>query len=112
MPYSFVTPWSVAYQAPLSIGFSRQEYWSGLPFSSSGDLPDSGIEPTSPALQADSLLLSHEESTINMVLYLEKDLQFACGSGPEKGCSLCYCQVVQEGVSKMGGKVVFAGVDE
>ena len=91
--------------------FSQQEYWNELLFPPPGDLPK-GIKPTSPALQADSLLLSHEESTINMVLYLEKDLQFACGSGPEKGCSLCYCQVVQEGVSKMGGKVVFAGVDE
>ena len=51
----FATPWSVAYQAPLSMGFSRQEYWSGLPFPSPGDLPDSGIEPGSPALQADTL---------------------------------------------------------
>ena len=50
-----VTPWGVAHQAPPSMGFSRQEYWSGLPFSSSGDLPDSGIEPRSPALQADFL---------------------------------------------------------
>ena len=46
----FVTPWIVAYQAPLSMGFSRQEYWSGLPFPSPGDLPDLGIEPVSPAL--------------------------------------------------------------
>ena len=46
-----VTPWTVAYQAPPFIGFSRQEYWSGLPFPSLGDLPDSGIEPGSPALQ-------------------------------------------------------------
>ena len=46
----FVTPWTVAYQAPLSIGFPRQEYWSGLPFPSPGDLPDPGIKPTSPAL--------------------------------------------------------------
>ena len=45
----------VAHQALLSIGFSRQEYWSGLPFPSPGDLPDSGIEPRSPALQAESL---------------------------------------------------------
>ena len=45
-----VTPWSVARQAPLSIGFSRQEYWSGLPFPSPGDLPDPGIKPPSPAL--------------------------------------------------------------
>ena len=55
----FVTPWTVAYQAPLSVGFSRQEYWSGLPFLSPGDLPDPGIKPASPALQAYSLLLSH-----------------------------------------------------
>ena len=48
-------PWSVAQQAPLSMEFSRQEYWSGLPFSSQGDLPDPGIEPGSPALQAESL---------------------------------------------------------
>ena len=51
----FETPWTVAYQAPLSLGFPRQEYWSGLPFPPTGDLPDSGIEPGSPALQADSL---------------------------------------------------------
>ena len=51
----FVTPWTVAYQAPPSMGFSRQEYWSGLPFPSSGDLPDPGIEPGSPALRADAL---------------------------------------------------------
>ena len=48
-------PWTVAHQSPLSMGFSRQEHWSGLPFPSPGDLPDSGIEPQSPALQADSL---------------------------------------------------------
>ena len=51
----FATPWTVAYQAPLPMGFSRQEYWSGLPFPSPGDLPDPGIEPRSPALQADAL---------------------------------------------------------
>ena len=51
----FVTPWTVAYKAPPSMGFSRQQYWSGLPFPSPGDLPDSGIEPGSPALQADAL---------------------------------------------------------
>ena len=50
-----LTPWTVACQASLSMGFSRQEYWSGLPFLSPGDLPDPGIEPGSPALQADSL---------------------------------------------------------
>ena len=51
----FETPWTVAYQASLSMGFSRQEYWSGLPFSSPGDLPDPGIEPRSPTLEADAL---------------------------------------------------------
>ena len=43
----FATPWTVAHQAPLSTGFSRQEYWSGLPFLSPGDLPDPGLEPES-----------------------------------------------------------------
>jgi len=51
-----VTPWTVACQAPLSMGFSRQEYWNGLTFPSPGDLPDPGTEPGSPSLQADSLL--------------------------------------------------------
>ena len=51
----FATPWTVAQQASLSMGFSRKEYWSGLPFSSPGDFPDPGIEPRSPALQADAL---------------------------------------------------------
>ena len=50
-----MTPCTVARQAPLSMGFSRQGYWSGLPFPSPGDLPNPGIEPRSPALQADSL---------------------------------------------------------
>ena len=46
----FAAPWTVAYQAPSSMGFSRQEYWRGVPFPSPGDLPDPGIEPASPAL--------------------------------------------------------------
>ena len=61
----FATPWTVAHQVLLSMGFSRQEYWSGLPCSPLGDLPDLGIEPTSPAapaLQAGSLWLSHQGS--------------------------------------------------
>ena len=52
---TLATPWTVARQAPLSMGFSRQEYWSGLPFPSPGGLPNPGIEPMYPALQADSL---------------------------------------------------------
>ena len=52
----FATPWTIAYQAPPSMGFSRQECWSGLPFPSPGNLPDPGIEPGSPTLRADTLL--------------------------------------------------------
>ena len=62
-----LTLWTVARQAPLSVEFPRQEYWSGLPFSPPADLPNPGIEPASPALQADSLALSHRESPL---LYL------------------------------------------
>ena len=51
----FATPWTVAYQAPPSMGFSRQQCWSGLPFPSLRDLPDPGIEHGSPTLQADAL---------------------------------------------------------
>ena len=51
----FATPWTAAHQVPVSMRFSRQGYWSGLPFPSPGDLPNPGMEPRSPALQADSL---------------------------------------------------------
>ena len=61
----FVTPWTVAYQASLSMGFSRQEYWSGLPFLSPGDLPDPGIEPGSPTLEADALTSEPPGKPIN-----------------------------------------------
>ena len=52
---TLATPWTAICQAPLSMGFSRQEYWSGLPFPSPGDLPNPGNKPSSPTLQADSL---------------------------------------------------------
>ena len=55
----FMTLWTVAHQAPLSMEFPRQEFWSGLPFPTPGDLPDPEIERPTPAMQADSLLLSH-----------------------------------------------------
>ena len=54
--FGLCDPHTVSHQAPLYMGFSRQEYWSGLPYPSPGDLPDPGIEPRSPALQVDSLL--------------------------------------------------------
>ena len=53
--FNSATPWTVARQAPLSIGFSRQAYWSGLPFPTAEDLPNPGIQPGSPAFQADAL---------------------------------------------------------
>ena len=56
----FGTSWTLACQAPLSLGFSRQEYWSGMAFPSPGDLPNPGIEPGSPSLQADALPLGHQ----------------------------------------------------
>ena len=62
VPCVFAILWTVASQAPLSVGISRQEYWSGLLCPLPGDLPDPEMEPTSPALQADSLLLSHQGS--------------------------------------------------
>ena len=68
----FVTPWTVAHQVPLSMEFSRQEYWSRLPFPSPGDLPCPGIKPTSlasSALKAYSLLLSHRESPHDLSFY-------------------------------------------
>ena len=63
---TLVTPWTVAHQPPLSMGFPKQEYWSGLPFPSPRDLPDPGIKPESPALQADSLPPSHQGALNNL----------------------------------------------
>ena len=64
---TFAIPWTVAHQAPLSMGFPRQEYWSGQPFPSPRDLPDPGIEPMSPAQRADSLLF--QLLVVNKKLY-------------------------------------------
>ena len=61
----FVTPWTIVHQAPLSMGFSRPEYWSGLPFSPPGDLPNPGIEPRSPKTQAASLLSEPHNKSVN-----------------------------------------------
>ena len=67
----FVTPWTVAYQAPPSIGFSRQEYWSGLPFPSPGDLPNPRIEPGSSVLQADALWSEPPGTSLNKIWTLK-----------------------------------------
>ena len=66
----FAIPWTVVYQASLSMGFSRQEYWSRLSFPSPGDLPDPGIDPRSPALQADALPSEPPGNTTRMALEL------------------------------------------
>ena len=69
----FVIRWTAARQAPLSMEFSRQEYWNGLPFPPPGDLPDPGIEltsPASPALAVDSLPLSHLGSPVSIQIYV------------------------------------------
>ena len=62
MSYSFVTPWTAVHQAPLSTGFPGQEYWSGLSFPSSGDLPDPGLKPASPAMSGEFFTVEPEES--------------------------------------------------
>ena len=93
----FATPWTVSHQAPLPMGFSRQEYWSGLPFPSPGDLPNPGIEPRSPALQADALTsvmeatkkekkkLGADENNKTVILLIKGLLQ--CLSGKESACN-------------------------
>ena len=75
------TPWTVAYQAPPSLGFSRQEYWSGLPFPSPGDLPNPGIEPGSPTLQADSLHTTDWMVLVKNVKNSPNPTYFASGLG-------------------------------
>ena len=72
----FVTTWTVACQAPLSIGFSRQEYWSGLPFLSPANLPDPEIKPLYPALQVNFLPLSHLGSPTYRYIPILLDLLF------------------------------------
>ena len=71
----FVTPWTVGNQASPSMGFSRQEYWSGLPFPSPGHLPDPGIEPVSPTLKADALLSEPPGKFWCILYYLRR---FSC----------------------------------
>ena len=72
----FAIPWTVAYQAPLSMGFSRQEYCSGLSFPPPEDLPDPGIEPGSPALQADALPSKPPGKSLSFLKWLYKIILF------------------------------------
>ena len=89
MSNSLVTPQTVAHQGPLSVGFPRQEYWSGLPFPPPGDLPNPGVEPKSPASQADSLPLSHQESPDVFYYRVEQLLGFPGGTSGEEPACLC-----------------------
>ena len=70
-----MTKWTIALQAPLSMGFSRQEYWDRLPFPSLGDLPDPGIEPRCPPLQADSLPSEPPGSNTYLVDFCEDEME-------------------------------------
>ena len=84
MSDSFATTWTIARQASLSMGFPRQEYWSGLPFPSAGDLPNPGIKRVSPAWQVDSLPLSHLGSPPSPSVYgslFNLQLHIAEGAG-------------------------------
>ena len=88
----FVTPWTAAHQAPLSLRFSRQGYWSGLPFPSPGDLPNPGIEPGSPALQANSL---PTELQGKLDMYILNCLKF------QEAINACICKFWTD-VEKLG----------
>ena len=87
----FANPWTVAHQASLSMEFSRQEFWSGLPFPSSGDLPNPSIKPRSPALQEDSLLSEPSRKPKNTGV---SSLSLLQGNFPTQGLNqgLLYCR--------------------
>ena len=80
----FVTPWTIAYQAPLSVGFSRQEYWSGVPFPTPAALSHPGTEPVPPALQADTLPAELRLLLVH-IIYLF-NLPPEAPSGRQEGC--------------------------
>ena len=94
MSGSLATPWTVAHQFPLSMGFPRQEYWSGLPFPSPGDLPDPGIEPVSLAL-AGRFFTTEPPS----VILLSEVFWIACCSFHISTCCLTLCLCVTEAAS-------------
>ena len=85
----FAAPWTVAYKASLPMGLSRQEYWNALSFPPPDDLPDPGTEPMSPALQADSLPLSHQGSHIyGLCISLNKPFTYKKLLNKNSACSL------------------------
>ena len=87
MSDSFVTPWTAAHQAPLSMGYSKEEFYAGLPFPPPGHLPDPETESASPAApvsQADPVLLSHQGSPISGLREVRSSLQ-SIATSPEKG---------------------------
>ena len=90
------TPWTVAYQASPSMGFSRQEYWSGLPFPSPEDLPNPGIEPGSPALEADALTSEPPGKPHNKDKAEHKNKRV----NPTRGCKICKLHAYNKGASK------------
>ena len=85
----FATPWAVAYQAPPTMGFSRQEYLSGLPFPSPGHLPDPGIKPRSPTLQADALSSEPPGKPINKILKYVNENACVCANFLQSCPTLC-----------------------
>ena len=89
-------PWTVTHQAPLSIGFSRQGYWSELPFPSPGDLPDLGIELVSPRRQADSLLLSYRGIGASQVVPVVKKQPASAGDKETRVRSLGWEDPLEE----------------
>ena len=94
MSNSFATPWTRACQAPLSMGFPRQEYWSGLLFPSPGDLPNPGMEQHLLHWQVDSLPLSHQES-LSFMLF-----SAICSLDVVKICLFVFCVCVKSFISK------------
>ena len=87
----FTTPWTVAYQAPLSMGFPRQEHWSELPCRPPGDLPDPGIKPRSPAFQADSLPSETPVKPEHLVLLCKQIVSDYCIKPLRFGVRLLEC---------------------
>ena len=92
--FNSAATWTVAHQAPLSMGFSRQKYLSGQSFPSPGDLPNPGIKPGSPALQADSWL-SEPPGVYCMLLYITNNIQYATHNVFYIICDECSCSVTQ-----------------